>query len=213
MVDMEVFLSLERLIKLRVEPGEDPVKEASKVLDGLLEGDENLSSSLRTFEIYEREIEVLEDPLIFRLVKKLIDSFDPYFVHPDSYYEYDGESMRISKRIKEGMGIDEIADLMKDEFNWSFSGDFTREDFYYPAKGLVDLLETPLDLGSSSKIYEKSLHEYHIYVKILGSKLVKIPSSPCEEEEEKALEIAFKMGGLDSFKPSFSLVDTWAYRV
>lgn len=79
---------------------------------------------------------------IFGLVKKVIDSFDPYFVHPDSYDEYDGESKRISEKIKEEMTMEEIAEIMKDEFNRSFSADFTREDFFWPAEKLYNLINS-----------------------------------------------------------------------
>lgn len=82
-----------------------------------------------------------KENLIFNYVKKAIDSFDPYFVHPDSYDEYDGESRRIAGKIKKGMSADEIAEIMKKEFNWSFSADFTREDFLATAETVSGFLE------------------------------------------------------------------------
>lgn len=82
-----------------------------------------------------------KENLIFNHVKKAIDSFDPYFVHPDSYDEYDGESRRIAGKIKKGMSADEIAEIMKEEFNRSFSADFTREDFLATAETVFNSLE------------------------------------------------------------------------
>ena len=67
-------------------------------------------------------IDIKEDEdLIYALVKKAIDSFDPYFVQPDSADEYDGESRRIAGKIQLGMSSQEIAEIMKKEFKFSFS--------------------------------------------------------------------------------------------
>ena len=131
MRDIRVVLELEKVIPLSVKEAEDPELKASKIIDKMIEKDKKNDSYLSSFEIYKREFEwIEEESLIFTLVKKAIDSFDPYFVHPDSYDEYDGESGRIAEKIKKGMSINQIAEIMKEEFIFLFQPNLPRKTFF-----------------------------------------------------------------------------------
>lgn len=142
-VDVLVELNLEKIISVNVKEGEDAELKASRLVDQMIESDEEARTSLSSLIDYERYVrEIDQEDKMFILVKKAIDSFDPYFVPPDSYDEYDGESKRISEKIEEEMTMEEIAEIMKDEFNWSFSADFTREDFFWSAERVYNLLHS-----------------------------------------------------------------------
>lgn len=212
MVKIKGFLEFEKILPLHIEKNENPKFKASKILDDLIEEDKKNKSYLSTFEIYEKELEELEEEeLVFQLVKKAIDSFDPYFVHPDSYDEYDGESQRIGEIIERGMSINEIAEIMKEEFNWSFSGEFTMEDFLYPAKTVFNFLED--SLIEPGEISVKGTKKVYIYIKLHLHKLVPLKTLE-EDNEEKLKKMFFNKieANKDSEKlfSSFKTVYFWA---
>ena len=179
----------------------------------MIEIDKRTNSYLSSFEIFHYELDHIEGPLIFTIVKKAIDSFDPYVVHPDSYDEYDGESRRISEKIRRGMSIEEIAQIMIEEFNWSFSADFTMEDFFPTAKTVYNLLE---DSSYQGKTNEEDTKKDYVYVKLYLAKVipVKVPMKGFGEEE--AIEIVFNKidseKKLESPLSSFSISLGWGIR-
>lgn len=212
MRNIKVVLELEKVIPLNVKEGEDPELKASRMIDEMIEMDEKNGSYLSTFEINEMNFERIdEESLMFTIVKKAIDSFDPYFVHPDSYDEYDGESGRIAEKIKKGMSIDEIAEIMKEEFNWSFSAEFTREDFYYSAETVFNLLEGCLNKPDINEV--KMAKKEYIYVKLLLCKVIPVSVLEKEDGRAKAIKMVFDKIDLDepleSFLSSFNVSVGW----
>lgn len=140
-----VELNLAKVISIKLKEGENPAVKMNSIIEEMLESEkESLLSSFLVYESYFQKLD--QEDKLFSLVKKVIDSLDPYFVHPDSYDEYDGESRRISEKIKEEITMEEIAGIMKEEFNWSFSADFTREDFFWSAKRLYKLINDDLTI-------------------------------------------------------------------
>lgn len=214
MRNVRVVLELEKVIPLYVKEGEDPELKVGKIVDEMIEKDKKNHSYLSSFEIYEKQFEWIVEPLIFSLVKKAIDSFDPYFVHPDSYDEYDGESRRIAEKIKIGMVENEIAEIMKEEFNWSFSAQFTREDFSYAAETVLRLLG---DCLNEPDINEENTKELEfVYIKLLLIKEIPVKASGEDEGIKKALKMVF--GEIDSDKEvelplsSFNISVGWGTR-
>ena len=195
MRDIRVVLELEKVIPLSVKEGEDPELKASKIIDKMIEKDKKNDSYLSSFEIYKREFEwIEEESLIFILVKKAIDSFDPYFVHPDSYDEYDGESGRIAEKIKKGMSINQIAEIMKEEFIFSFSAKFTKEDFFHTAETVFNLLKNSLKEphGNGRNTNKKE----YVYVKLILCKVIPVKilekeDGRLEDGRAKAIKIVF----------------------
>ncbi|NLL30220.1 MAG: hypothetical protein GX258_04105 [Clostridiales bacterium] len=195
MRDIRVVLELEKVIPLSVKEGEDPELKASKIIDKMIEKDKKNDSYLSSFEIYKREFEwIEEESLIFILVKKAIDSFDPYFVHPDSYDEYDGESGRIAEKIKKGMSINQIAEIMKEEFIFSFSAKFTKEDFFHTAETVFNLLKNSLKEphGNGRNTNKKE----YVYVKLTLCKVIPVKilekeDGRLEDGRAKAIKIVF----------------------
>ncbi len=216
MRDIRVVLELEKVIPLNIKEGEDPELKASRMIYEMIEMDKKNDSYLSTFEIDESDFEWIEEGLIFTLVKKAIDSFDPYFVHPDSYDEYDGESQRIAEKIKIGMSIDQISEIMKEEFNWSFSADFTREDFSHAAETVFNLIEDSLNKPDINE--REMVEKTYVYVKLLLSKVIPVKvlekeDGRLEDGRTKAVKTVFDKINFDkeleSFLSSFNISVGW----
>ncbi len=114
----------------------------SKAMFEILQTEEKLKDFVITSlpgEVFPVKID--QDDRMFFLVKVVIDEFDPFVLIPGGIpNEYDGESRRISEKIKSGMSKEEIADIITDEFNMSFGQDFTREESMWPAKYIYNFI-------------------------------------------------------------------------
>lgn len=190
MRDIRMVLELEKVIPIAAKDGKDPELKVSKMIDEMIEKEKENNTYLSSFEVNKSEFERIEEGnLMFTLVKKAIDSYDPYFVHPDSYDEYDGESRNIAEKIIIGMSIDEIAEIMKEEFNFSFSPDFEREDFYESAEAVYNLLEDSIDkpIIKDGVITKKD----KVYVKLTLCKVIPVKALEKEDGIMKAIKIVF----------------------
>lgn len=196
MRDVSVVLELEKVIPVSIQRGEDPELKASEIINEMIEKNQQNASYLSTFRIDEIDFEWIVGDLMFALVKKAIDAYDPYFVHPDSYDEYDGESSRIAEKIIKGMSVDEIAEIMKEEFNWSFTPTFTKEDFSHTAKTVFHLLEDSFNKTDNLKKEEGK--KVHVYVKLYLRKV--IPVKVLEKEGARAKAIEMVLDKIDSDK-------------
>lgn len=187
MEDVKVFLELEKVISIDVKESENPETKISESINEMIELDKKRNTFLSTFKIYESEFEIIEEgENNFTFVKKAIDSFDPYFVHPDSYDEYDGESKRIAGKIKKEMSIDEIAEIMKEEFNWSFSAKFTREDFSFTAEKVYNFIKDSIDKSTRERIGDTK--RINVYIKLTFSKLTRVEVLENEDRWLKVIE-------------------------
>ncbi|MGO1369313.1 MAG: hypothetical protein ACTHVE_04740 [Senegalia sp. (in: firmicutes)] len=216
MRDLRVILELEKVIPITIKEGVDPELEASKMIDEMIGMDKKNDSYLSTFEVDEYNIEYIEEDLTFTLVKKAIDSFDPYFVLPDVPNEYDPESRRIAEKIKARMSVNEIAEIMKEEFNFSFSAEFTREDFSHTAETTFNLLEDCLNKSDNNE--SKMGKMIYIYAKLILTKVIPVKILEKEDErlenaEAKSIKMVFEKidaeKELESFLSSFNISVGW----
>jgi len=72
-----------------------------------------------------------------KIVKRAIDNFDPYGIGPNAggpENEYYGRASWISDSIEDGMSVEEIADIIAEEFNFAFGSEYTRENCIGPAE-------------------------------------------------------------------------------
>jgi len=76
------------------------------------------------------------------VVKLAIDAFDPYALTYDEPNEYMEISARITDDIDIHMTAEEIAEVIADEFNFTFVPDFTIENCMRPAKKIHYYLNT-----------------------------------------------------------------------
>lgn len=140
-VEVLVELTLQKRIKVEVEEVEEAEHKASNMIDEMPreEYKEFLFSSRMPYGGPFVEKVSLEAK-----VKMAIDDFDPYVIMPGDggpYDEYDGESRRISEKIKREMSKEEIAVIIAKEFSRSFNTDFTRERCMLPAEDIYDYLQ------------------------------------------------------------------------
>lgn len=207
-----VLLDLEKVVLLDIEEDDLFELKIRKMLNQMIEREQEKGTYLSTYEIQGLNFEWLEeDFMVFNLVKKAIDALDPYCVHPDSWDEYDGESRRIAEQLREGMSIDEIAQVMKEEFNWAFSADFTRGDFIVAAKTVYDLLK---DCSQEKAKDEDGMMKKYAYIIVKLSKTVSMIDSDDEYGIERVREVVFdeidsddkKDSTLSSFSISVGLV-------
>lgn len=106
----------------------------------------------------------------------------------DSYDEYDGESKNIAGKIKKEMPLDEIAEIMKEEFNWSFSAEFTREDFSFPAEKVYNFIKDSGDEPLIERIGDTK--RINAYIKLTISKLTRVEVL---ENEDRWLKVIAKL--------------------
>ena len=196
MRDIRVVLELEKVIPLSVKEGEDPELKASKIIDKMIEKDKKNDSYLSSFEIYKREFEwIEEESLIFTLVKKAIDSFDPYFVFFRCGIRWIWWRIKKdSRKIENGMSINQIAEIMKEEFIFSFSAKFTKEDFFHTAETVFNLLKNSLKEphGNGRNTNKKE----YVYVKLILCKVIPVKilekeDGRLEDGRAKAIKIVF----------------------
>lgn len=190
MRNINVSLELEKIFPVNSGSGKDYKEEVGRLVEEMLVKDKSKNSYLSNFKLEKMDIEEIKDPLLFTLVKKAIDAFDPYFVHPDSFDEYDGESRRIASKIEIGMSTIQIAEIMKKEFNYSFSADFSTENFHSVAEKVLTLLKDCLVEPDKGKIEITSKNL--VYVKLRLSKLIIVESTEKEDSVIKAIDIVFK---------------------
>lgn len=136
-VEVLVEVSYTKTILVELEENEDSEQKAMDIVDEMTheEYDEFLLSCQH--DVYVQEM------TIGAQVKKAIDNFDPYALYPGEDApadEYDGESRRISEKIKSIMSIDEIAEIIAREFTSSFDTEFTTEDCISPALKIYEYL-------------------------------------------------------------------------
>lgn len=183
MRDVQVFLELEKVIPLTVKENEHPELEARVIIEEGIKRDKKNNTFLSSFELYESKFEKIDaEKKMFTFVKKAIDSFDPYFVHPDSLDEYDGESRRIAEKITKQMSIDDISEMMKEEFNRSFSATFTREDFSSSAEAVYNLLQDSMDMDKANS------KKMDVYTKLTLGKVIPVELLEHEDGWLKTIE-------------------------
>ena len=75
-------------------------------------------------------------------VNSALNEFDPFVVLPEAKDEYFPLAIRISEKIKRNMSKEELADIIADEFAYSFGEEegFTRDNCMYPAEIVYDYL-------------------------------------------------------------------------
>lgn len=185
----KVIIELHKIVLLEIEEDNHIELRIRKMIEQMIDKDRVQGTALSAYGIEDISFEWIEkEALKFTLVKKAIDALDPYCVHLDAYDEYDGESRRIAKKIVEGMSEEGIAKIMKEEFNWSFSADFTIEDFMTTAKTVYDLLK---DCSQEEAKTEDGVMRKFAYIVVKMSKIMPMIDSDDEHGKEKEWEIAF----------------------
>lgn len=82
------------------------------------------------------------DAIIFKVVKKAIDAWNPYCLLPEAPRdEFDSESREIADLISEASTADFIAEKIASVFSLSFEVEFTKSDCMIPAEKIVDILQ------------------------------------------------------------------------
>lgn len=211
MQNIKLCLDIEKVLLVDIPEGENHELWMCKMVNQLIDKDLREETYLSTYEVQDYSFEwINEDSLIFTLVKKAIDALDLYCVHPDSYNEYDGESERIAKKIKVGMSIDEIAQIMQEEFNWSFSENFTREDFIVSAISVYNLQKVCSQ--GCVKVRDGIMKKF-VYILIRLAKLISKKDIDYDNESEIILEkVSNKINMIDKEKSdlsSFSISKCW----
>ena len=89
MKNIKVLLDLEKVVLLDIEEVDLFELKIRKMLNQMIEREQEKGTYLSTYEIQGLNFEWLEeDFLVFTLVKKAIDALDPYGVHPESCDEF-----------------------------------------------------------------------------------------------------------------------------
>lgn len=215
MKHVNVALELEKILPLYVKEGEAATLNAIVQMDKWLEKDKQMGDYLTTFDVETIEYTPIEKDLKFTLVKKALDAFDPYVVHPDSPDEYDGESKSIAKKINAQMSLDEIAEIIIDEFHHSFSEDFSKEEIAYPAETIFNLLND--SLNKPATLETEIGEEVYVYAKLFLAKTIPINVSGNEEAKTKAIQFVLDKikaeKEAESFLASCSLSVGWGTKV
>ena len=128
---MQVTLNLNKRVSF-IQSADD-IKQTSleQILEALTveECREIIANSVRTVDI--------EPVTLYMLVKKVIDEFDLYALYPGidaPYSEYDLESRSIAEKIQYGMSDTDIADVIKDVFDYYFGAQDSVSAYMEPAK-------------------------------------------------------------------------------
>ena len=136
-VEVLVELTLKKTLLIELEENEKAEPKAMEVIREMTNEEyvELLTSCHHDVYVEEMTKEAK--------VKIAIDGFDPYVILPGvcgPSDEYDGESRRISEKIKPDMSKEKIADIIAKEFTWSFNRNFTIEECMWPAEEIYDYL-------------------------------------------------------------------------
>ena len=128
---VQVTLNLAERVTFIQSANEIKQTSLEQILEALTveECREIIANSVRTIDI--------EPVTVYRLVKKVIDTFDMYNLFPGidaPYSEYDLESRHIADKIQYGMTVTDIAAVIKDVFNYYFDAQDDVSVYMEPAK-------------------------------------------------------------------------------
>lgn len=140
---LRISINLEKFITVDLKEGESP----ADILD---RASRNFHENNIDDELYEKLLNSSELGFIYvesltlkKQVKKAIDAFDPFCLMPGHEDgapddEYNPLSRRIADEITGNMFVEEIAEVIRDEFYYSFGREFSLKRCMKPAQKIYN---------------------------------------------------------------------------
>lgn len=80
---------------------------------------------------------------MFKIVKKVIDEFNPYDLLPEAPSdEFDSESREIAEKVNDNSTVEEIAEIISKVFSKAFDEKFELKDCIVAAEKIYRLMKT-----------------------------------------------------------------------
>lgn len=137
--ELRISINLEKYITADLEEGESPAELLDRISSTFHEN--NIEDELyeKLLNLSKLDFIYVESLTLNKQVKKAIDAFDPFSLMPGHEDgapddEYDPLSGRIANQIEGDMLAEEIAELIRDEFYFSFEREFSLEGCMKPAQ-------------------------------------------------------------------------------
>lgn len=137
--ELRISIVLEKYITVDLKEGESPADVLDRASSTFHENhieDELYEELLNSSELGFINVKSLT---LCKQVKKAIDAFDPFVLMPGHEDgapddEYDPLSRRITDEIEVDMFVEEIAEVIRDEFFYSFDEEFSLKHCMKPAQ-------------------------------------------------------------------------------